>query len=70
MDKVELLELKDFAYFSNGKVTILPKKKVKPGKYPLIVRVTDKQSRPHQKQYIVKVLGPLNEQVKAKTAGQ
>jgi len=56
-DKVELLELKDFAYVSNGVVTILPKKQVKPGTYPLIVRIIDNQSRPQQKQYTFKVLG-------------
>ena len=56
-NKVELLELKDFAYFSNGVVTILPKKQVKPGTYPLIVRITDKQSRPQQKQYTFRVEG-------------
>ena len=63
--KVELLDLQDFAFFSNGEVTIMPKETALPGDYPLIVRVTDKQSRPHEKQYIIKVAGREIEQTQA-----
>ena len=37
-DKVELLELREFAYFSNNRITIAPTMLTKPGRYPFILR--------------------------------